>query len=1137
MAHHRPLVPAFLCLAVLATAAVAATPVRVWEEKLVIPTYLAGPPDPNPMFYLGRTYQGAKGAIYPYPLYDKLTDTREDRAYKAVYLENEYLKICVLPELGGRIFAAVDKTNGYDFFYHQHVIKPALIGMLGAWISGGVEWNLPHHHRASSFLPVQYRLEEGADGSRTVWVGEMELRHRLRWTIGLTLRPGRSYLEATVRLFNRTPVAHSLLSFANVAVHANPDYQIIFPPRTQFVTQHAKREFARWPVADSVYNGIDFRRGVDVSWWKNHPSSISMFAWNYEDDFLAGYDHGKRAGTLHVADHHIVPGKKFFTWGTGPSGRMWDRILADQDGPYLELMVGAYSDNQPDYSWIQPHEVKSFKQYWYPFREIGGVKNANLDAAVNLDVSGGQARVGFTVTAPHSNAVALLAAGNRVLLREPISIAPDKPFVRQVALPAGVKDEELRASLSAAGRELVSYAPVKVQRGPMPEPVRPPAPPSEIKSNEELYLTGLRLEQFHSPALEPDPYYEEALRRDPGDARANTALAILYLKRGRFAEAEQRLRAAMARLSRNYTAPKDGEPCYYLGVALQAQGKLEGAYDAFHQAVWSHAWEAAASYSLAEIACLRHDFAAALEFLERSLRLNASDTRALNLQATVLRHTGRGEESVRTVAEVERIDPLDTRALAERALAGGPKGALGTQQAAPLLSALKAFPEAGLETAVEYANAGFLEDATAVLLQMAKSPGRAARLPQFAAPLPASSGVPPMVYYYLGYFAEKQGRGEQAAGYYRQAAAAASDYCFPFQLEAGDALRAAIQANPGDARAHYYLGNLLYDLQPENAASEWEAARRLDGSLAVVHRNLAIACSRQEGALDKAIASLETAVRLNPTDAMYFYELDQFYEESGASIEKRLEMLERHDAAVLERDDALSRKIGLLVQAVKYDRAIDLLTNRHFHSWEGGARVNVQDPWVDAHLLRGQERAARKSFSGALADFQAALTFPQNLEAARSYRGGRAPEILYWVGTAFDALGQRQQAREAWKQSAAQLAGSEEHPRPTADSGAALLYYQARSLEKLGEAAKATAIFQQLLDAATAALKRGEAVDYFAKFGERQSRRARQAQAHYIAGLGYLGLNQPENARQAFARAVELNPYQLAARAALASLK
>src|SRR5947209_10597279 len=141
------LIPAALC---------ASEPVRIWEDTLVVPTYAAAPPERAPLFYEGRTYQGAKGPIYPYPIIDKLIDTREDRPYKAVYLENEYVRLCVLPELGGRIFEAIDKTNGYNFFYRQHVIKPALIGMIGAWISGGVEWNIPHHHRASSFLPVQY---------------------------------------------------------------------------------------------------------------------------------------------------------------------------------------------------------------------------------------------------------------------------------------------------------------------------------------------------------------------------------------------------------------------------------------------------------------------------------------------------------------------------------------------------------------------------------------------------------------------------------------------------------------------------------------------------------------------------------------------------------------------------------------------------------------------------------------------------------------------------------------------------------------------------------------------------------------------------------------------------------------------
>ncbi|MEW6456815.1 MAG: DUF5107 domain-containing protein [Acidobacteriota bacterium] len=149
-------------------------PVKLWVEPLTIPTYIVKSPDLNPMFYSGRAYQGAKGPVYPYPLLDKLTDVRKNKTYNAIYLENKYVKLCVLPEIGGRIFSAIDKTNNYDFFYHQHVIKPALIGMLGAWISGGVEWNFPHHHRATTFMAVDYTLKENSDGSKTIWVGEIE---------------------------------------------------------------------------------------------------------------------------------------------------------------------------------------------------------------------------------------------------------------------------------------------------------------------------------------------------------------------------------------------------------------------------------------------------------------------------------------------------------------------------------------------------------------------------------------------------------------------------------------------------------------------------------------------------------------------------------------------------------------------------------------------------------------------------------------------------------------------------------------------------------------------------------------------------------------------------------------------------
>ena len=534
--------------------------VKCYEQQVVIPTYLIGPPDPNPQFYFGGQSQGAEHRIYPYPLYDNLTTQKADKTYTLVYLENQYIKVGILPEIGGKIFEAIDKTNGYNFIYRQHVIKPALISLLGAWISGGVEWDVPHHHRATSFLPVPYTTEQSADGSKTIWVGELELRDRMRWTVGVTLHPGKSLLEASFRMINRTPLPTTMLCFSNVAVSVDDDYQVIFPPSTQHVTYHKKVEFTTWPIATTFFSGADFTAGVDVSWYKNHYNSMSMFAWNYQDDFFAGYDHGKHAGIMSVVDHNVVPGKKFFTWGNGPRGRMEDKLLTDNDGPYIELMVGAYSDNQPDYTWLEPYETRTWTQNWYPFRDIDGVKFANTDAAVNLEVKDGAATVGFYTTEAHPRATVSLKLKDQVLLSEETAIDPGKPYVKQIPLPAGVDEHDLRAAISDQGRELAAYSPVKLVPEAMPQVVTPPPAPELIKNNEELYLAGMRIEQFHDSTHQAEPYYLEVLKRDSGDIRANTALAIDYIKMARYADAEALLRKAIARATFNYTTPKDGEP-------------------------------------------------------------------------------------------------------------------------------------------------------------------------------------------------------------------------------------------------------------------------------------------------------------------------------------------------------------------------------------------------------------------------------------------------------------------------------------------------------------------------------------------------------------------------------------------------
>lgn len=1068
----------------------AAAPVTVTEGTVTIPTYVAGAAEKNPLFFTGRTYQGAKGMVYPYPMYDTLSDEKVNKNYKQVCLENEYVKVCVLPEIGGRIFEAVDKTNGYNFFYKQSVIKPALIGMIGAWISGGVEWNIPHHHRASSFLPVLYKKEEHPDGAKTVWVGEMELRDRLRWAIGLTLRPASSVLEADVRALNTTPFAHSILYFANVAVHTNNDYQIVFPPKTQWATQHAKREFIEWPTGKSVYNGIDYTKNVDLTMWKNHPSSVSMFCWNDDEDFIAGYDHGKQAGTMHVADRFQVPGKKFFTWGTGPSGRLWDNILSDTDGPYLELMVGAWSDNQPDYSWLEPYEAKQTNQYWYPYRAIGAAKNATRDAAVNMESRDGKLFLGFYSTTAWPQAKAVLTRAGKEVWSKTIAIDPAKAFTETIDLKPLPPVTELRASLIAGGRTLVSWQPEPLVKLSKPPAVVPPAEPSKMKTTEDLLLAGRRLEQFHNPSVEPDPYYREALKRDPTDSRANTAMGLLELKRGRFPEAEKLLRAAVDKVTYNHTRPKDGEPLYYLGVALKMQGKLDEAENWLQRAAWSYAWQSASYFQLAEIAGLRKDFEGAVKLSKRSQVTNAWNTRALHLEATIHSRMNRGPQASEAASKIRAIDPLDPRGGSFR----------------DLTEISKDFPSEGLEVLASTIAAGLDVEAN-VLVDM----------------LPVKS---PMMLYWRGYLIEKTGNLETAKVHYKRAAEMPIDLVFPFQIEMIAPLKAAIAANPKDSRAPYYLGLLMFDRDPDYAVKLWQQAVANDPKLAMALRNLSVAYTREDNGVPKAIAALEQAIASDPNQPLWLYELDRLYEFSQKPVAERMALFDKHRKAAEGRDDAMSRVVQNLILSGRADEAVEIMKKRHFHLWEGGARFSLTDAWTDSMLMRGHKKFAAKDYAGALADYKAAIEYPTTLEATRSYRGSRAPEVFYFAGLAQEALGDKAAAQKSWRESASALIGTEDNPHPTVDSGAALLYYQAQSLEKLGQAARAKAVYQSLLDAASQALsRRQQGTDFFAKFGERTSPQMRQAMAYYISGLGKLGLQQTAAAKADFQKAVDLNHY------------
>ncbi len=1082
-------------------------PVTVEAKPLVLPTYEVGAPDVNPLFFTGRVYQGAQGHFYPYPLYDVLTDNRVNKSYNALYLDNEYIQVCVLPELGGRILSATSKGDGYEFFYRQHVVKPALIGMTGAWMSGGVEWNIPHHHRPSSNMPIDWQIsKDKQDGSAAIWVGETELRHRMKWTVGLKVYPGHSYVEANVRVQNRSAMIQSMLYWANVSVHCDENYQVIFPPRTRFGVDHYKVEFVRWPIHD----------GVDISWWKNFTDKPeSVFAWNYEDDFLAGYDHGKEAGTVHVANHHVVGGKKFFLWGNNDTARMWDKMLTDEDGAYLELMVGAFSDNQPDYSWIAPGEVREFKQYWYPIRGIKHVKNAVRDGAVNLERTSETAFfVGFCPSMKFENARMLLKKGDFVFFVQEFDTDPNTPFVAEAKVPADVKDYDVQlVVLTQDGREIVSYQPEdmskyqtvdadgNVTEEPMPEVVKPTPEPGKIATTEELYLAGLRIEQFHNARLNPMDYYLEALKRDPDDARVNKVVGIRKVREGKWAEAEEHFQRAITRLGKNYTVLRDGEAHYYLALVYQMTGRLKEAKDQYWKAIWTWNYQSASYFALAQIACLEGDYEKALAMLDESISGNTKNLKAITLRAYILRKLGRKVEAARMLQTVQGRDILDFWALMEmNCLTNGNMDWLA--EALKKRGGAQIALQEVLEMSWDYATVGAWREAFMLLAE-------ASQLPLYE--------NSPLLLYTAGYFALKMpGMEETADTFFARATAAPyqnmTDFLFPFRLEEMQLFETILARKPEDALAAYCYGNLLYYLNHHDAGIEkWELAVKLDPNCGRAWRCLGFAYGRKNE-LEKAMSAYEMAIEKEPSDPRFLAELDVLYAKTFQTAEKRLALLEKYRDTVMKHDDAVTRLIEVYNMTGKSEKSLEILKTRHFRVWEGGGAIHRH--FVNAHLISGLNALQKGNAAEALTHFEEALTYPVNLEVGRSAQGSQEAKILYFAGLAQEKLNQNDVAQKSFTLSAAHdVSGANE-----------LTYFRIMSLRKIGkteEAMKMLADFHSAVEA-----KAGGKVkqDEFSKFGEDGTRLEMLAEVLYLQGLNALANGDTDAAREAFNGAIKANP-------------
>lgn len=1080
--------------------------VKAWREDVVIPTYEVGKPDKNPMYLENRVYQGSSGVVYPYPVIEKISDKAVDHTWHAIYMENEYIKVMVLPELGGRIQMAYDKVKKRHFVYYNHVIKPALVGLTGPWISGGIEFNWPQHHRPSTFLPVDSTIENNPDGSVTVWVNEYERMFHQKGAAGFTLRPGKAYIEIKGHLYNGTPLPQTFLWWANPAVAVNDYYQSVFPQDINAVFDHGKRAVSSFPIATGTYYKMDYSAGVDISNYKNIKVPTSYMGVNSKYNFEGGYENDTHGGMLHVASHHVSPGKKQWTWGNGDFGRAWDRNLTDNDGPYIELMAGVFTENQPDFTWLAPYEEKRFTQYFMPYQEVGIVKNANKDLVFNIDRNA-DGTVWFKLYATSEQKVHIVLKNDdsTIYYDKTVVISPDH-LVIESSIDVG---NSPLSALNFKANDLEWHAePDEIC--PIPDPAEAALSPVETKTNDQLYLTGLHLEQYRHATWSALDYYEEALRRDPYDYRCLNQMGSWFLRRGRFDKAETYLRRAQKVLFKRNPNPYDSEPLYNLALSLKFQGKKKEAYEWFWKAAWSYSWRCASLYQAACISVGDSRLDDALDEIDSSLACNTRNHKALALKATVLRLLGREEEALTVCRESKKVDLFNYGCRYEEYLLTGEQSLLDE-----LITLMHGSANNYDELALDYWNMG--QDKTARdVWQLAID----------------NHATTAMTYYYIGLAGNAKG--------FDMGAKADSSYCFPNRLEAVLALNAAIKHNPEDAKANYYLGCLYYGARQYDAARKhWLRSAELDPEFPTIWRNLALDEYNKEHDAAKAVADMEKAFELDKTDGRILMELDQLYKSLGYDHSKRLKNLQKYPDMVAGRDDLLLEEVTLLNLTGQYQKAMEKLDAHKFHPWEGG-EGKVSGQYQLSRIELAKAALDKKDYDRAISLLRECLVYPHHLGEGKLY-GAQENDFYYLLGCAYDGRshsnshqsGDADEARKCWQQA---TLGPQE---PAAamyynDAKPDKIFYQGLALTKLGRDNEAHGRFYKLLNYGKKHIFDKVKMDYFAvslpdmQIWEGNLDKANKVHCLFMLALGYYGLGNKEEAVRYLNEASQLDNNHLA---------
>lgn len=900
-----------LALAGAVRAAPEPSTVRVWQDVIELPTYTEGAPNPNApfdLFSFGRFN-------YPYPIRDALTNQREVVRWRAVHLENDYLRLTVLPDLGGHVYSCLDKRNGREMFYANRSIKKALIGYRGAWAAFGVEFNFPVSHNWMSMSPVDFATSQDADGSGSISIGNTDQVYGSRWRVELRLRPGRSILEEQVDLYNQSDVRHRYYWWTNAAVQAWADSRLVYP--TEVMATHGFTAVEPWPID---------RKGRDLSVIRNQSDGpVSLFTYKTREGFVGVYHPQTGSGTVTVTSPAQLPVHKVWSWGYDRGAANWRTALSDDDSGYVELQSGLFR-NQETYAFLEPQETVRFSEYWLPVRDLGGITRATRDAIVHIErPSENAVRIALDVTRDLPDAHLTVRRRDVTFLERTVSLSPREVWRADVTAGAPVTFELTDSSgqvLLRHTEKTFDLTPASdVRLGATDEGTRAAAEASEatIEDGTTDELEGRRLVAMSR--------YETALARAPRSAALLKAGGRLAVALGWADAGGDAARRAIDWLEGAYTRnTTDFETRYYLGVALAAAGRLAAARPHLEAAARFRLTRTAASLALARLdAADRPE--QALEELAAATGSCPGCSIAGGLESALLRRLHRTAEARDGARRWHLVDPTSSLLRYELTRSG--------EQDPRLWEHLGADANRALDLVDQYLAMGGYEDALALLDREYPTVDPPLREPGAVTP-----GESPLVAYYRGYVRERL--GQSGARDYETASRLSTRYVFPHRRSAYAVLHAAIAANPADSTARFLLGsNYLASGLVGPAIDAWQSVRRARPAIPTLHRNLALALlsGRRDFAAARSVLMEGAAADRDNQDI--YLTLDGVLSAAGASAQER--------AAALERFPAPDRMPAALVYKLALARAEGgdaaaaerLFHDRFFPSEEGGTSVRA----------------------------------------------------------------------------------------------------------------------------------------------------------------------------------------------------